>query len=415
MEKHEESSKSSRELNAVYVRSVANSFGTGMVNPFVGPYAVRELGASSSEMGWIQSVSNISNNIMQFLWGRLSDRLGRRVPFIVFGGLIVALLWFPIPFLNSANQLILLIALQALLGSMATPAWTALIGDLVPQNRLGRANAKISMWASIGSLTATLASGIIMASVGGPVRQQLIVPVAIATICGLLSSIIMFKVKEKKPNNKSEKPFIADLIAALKIAKQSPDFVKYCACGATFTFFMSIAWPLFAITQAKVLGASMFEIALLHVVQGIFTIISTRWAGRLADTVGRKPLLLFVRFGYVSVPLAYAFSPSIYILIIIGAFWGVVAAFEQASVTTYLLDVTPEMHRGSFTAVYNLLIGTVTFFGSLIGGYLSDLTISLYGLVSGLQIVYLISAAGRAVGAATYFRLKETLREKGIS
>jgi MFS family permease len=98
-----------------------------------------------------------------------------------------------------------------------------------------------------------------------------------------------------------------------------------------------------------------------------------------------------------------------YVLTVIGAFWGAVAAFEQASVTTYLLDVSPEIHRGSFTAFYNLLIGAVTFFGSLLGGYLSDFTVGAYGLVLGLQIVYVISAIGRCMGAATYFRLRETL------
>jgi len=156
----------------------------------------------------------------------------------------------------------------------------------------------------------------------------------------------------------------------------------------------------------------MLEIALLHVVQGIFTITFIRLAGRLADTAGRKPLLLLVRFSYVSVPLAYAFAPNIYILIAIAAFWGSVAAFEQVSVITYLLDVSPEAHRGSFIALYNLLIGTVTFFGSLIGGYLSDLTISLYGLTLGLQTVYLISAVGRGIGAVTHLKLRETLKKR---
>lgn len=382
-----------------------------MVNPFVGPYAVKELGAYSSEIGWLQSVSNVSNNIMQFFWGRLSDRLGRRVPFIVFGGLIVALLWLPLPFLSSASQLVFLIAIQALLGSMATPAWTALIGDLVPHHRLGRANATINMWASLGSLTATLASGIIMVSFGRTLREQIIIPVIVATVCGLISSAIMFRVKERSRGNMLKESFVTDLVAAVRLAGKSQDFIRYNTCSAVFNFFMSIAWPLFAITQVKVLGASMLEIALLHVVQGIFTITFIRLAGRLADTAGRKPLLLLVRFSYVSVPLAYAFAPNIYILIAIGAFWGSVAAFEQASVITYLLDVSPEAHRGSFTALYNLLIGTVTFFGSLIGGYLSDLTISLYGLTLGLQTVYLISAVGRGIGAVAHLKLRETLKK----
>ncbi|MEM2609464.1 MAG: hypothetical protein QXJ77_01770 [Candidatus Bathyarchaeia archaeon] len=48
----------------------------------------------------------------------------------------------------------------------------------------------------------------------------------------------------------------------------------------------------------------------------------------------------------------------------------------------------------------------------MIGGYLSDLTISLCGLVLGLRIIYLISAVGRGIGAATYFSLRETLKQK---
>jgi len=413
MEEDKRLEETAEELKVVYVRSVANAIGTNMMHPFVGPYAVKELGASSSEMGWLQSVSNISNNVMQVFWGRLSDRLGRRVPFIFFGGLIVAFLWVPLLFLKSASQLVLLVALQALLGSMAVPAWTALIGDLVPSSHFGRVNAKINLWASVGSLTATLASGVIMASVGGTMREQILIPTVVASAFGLISSVVMVRVKEKSgKNDNAEKPFIADLLEVVRVAEKSPNFLRYCTCSAIFTFFMSISWPLFAITQAKVLNASMLEVALLSVVQGIFTILFIGWAGRLADTVGRKPLLLLVRFGYVTVPLTYAFAPNIYIIITVSAFWGVVAAFEQASVTTYLLDVSPEAHRGSFTAFYNLLIGTVTFFGSLIGGYLSDLTISVYGLVLGLQIVYMVSAVGRGIGAATYFRLKETLKKK---
>lgn len=409
--------KNEGELKIVYVRSVANALGTGMINPFVGPYAVKELGASSSEMGWFQSMSNMSNNVMQVFWGRLSDRLGRRIPFIVLGGLIVAFLWVPMLFMRSARQLVMLISLQALLGSMAVPAWTALIGDLVPFSRLGRFNATINLWASVGSILATMASGVIMTAVGGSVRNQIIIPIAIATACGLSSSVVMVYIKTektRKDGTKVKKAFIKDLYDVFKIAEKSSDFVKYCICSAVFNFFMSIAWPLFSITQVKVLKASMLEIALLSVIQGIFTIIFIGWAGRLADSVGRKPLLIFVRFSYVSVPLAYAFSPNIYILMIIGAFWGAVAAFEQASVTTYLIDVSPEMHRGSFTAFYNLLIGAVTFFGSLIGGYLSDFTVGVYSLVLGLQIVYVISAIGRCIGAATYFRLRETLKSRKL-
>jgi MFS family permease len=98
-------------------------------------------------------------------------------------------------------------------------------------------------------------------------------------------------------------------------------------------------------------------------------------------------------------------------LIAVGLFWGFAQALGSASLTAYLIEVTPKEYRGSFTVTYDLIVGVVTFFGSLIGGYLSDYTVSVFGLITGLQIVYLISTVGRAIGAGLQFTLKETLKK----
>jgi len=399
-------------LKPLYARSVVNSLGAGMVNPFMGAYAIK-LGASESDMGWFQSASNISNNVMQVFWGRLSDRIKRRIPFIILGTLIMSTLWIPMIFVTNATQLILLIALQALIGSMATPAWTALIGDLVPSTKLGRANASINLWASIGSVIATIASGIVMLSVGGSPQEMMFIPLLIAAACGITSCVAMLRIKEKKNGEKLNlrKQFTSDFLNTLRYAKKHSQFVRYCYVVGVFEFFMSICWPLIARTQVDVLNATMLHIALLSVVQSIVTIAFQSWAGKITDTIGRKPALLIFRLTLITVPLAYAFAPNIEILIVVGAFWGMTMALGNAAVTAYLLDIAPEEHRGSFTAVFNLMIGVTTFFGSLIGGYLSAYTVGIFGLVAGLQIVYMVSMSGRIIGALLHFRLKETLKK----
>ncbi len=395
-------------LTPLYARSVVNSLGAGMVNPFLGAYAIK-LGASQSDMGWFQSASNISNNVMQLFWGRLSDRLRRRIPFIILGTFTMSILWIPMIFATNANQLILLIAIQALIGSMATPAWTALIGDLVPSSKLGRTNSSINLWTLIGSLIATITAGILL---GDRLKEMMFIPLLIAAICGIASCAAMFRIAEKKNGEKLNlrKRFTSDFLSTLAYVRKNSEFVRYCYIVGVFEFFMSICWPLMARTQVDVLQASMLYIAIFSVVGSLVTIVFQSWAGRVTDTIGRKPALVIFRITLITVPLTYAFAPNMETLIAVGAFWGVATALGNAAVTAYILDIAPEEHRGSFTAVFNLMIGVTTFFGSLIGGYLSAYTIGIFGLIAGLQIVYMISMGGRIVGALLHFRIKETLK-----
>jgi MFS family permease len=405
----------SADLSPLLVRSVVNSFGMGMVNPFLGAYAV-QLGASSSEMGWFQSSANMSNNVLQVFWGKLSDKLGERVPFIVMGNLVIMALWIPMIFVENATQLIVLVVIQALLGSMATPTWVALIGDLVPSTRLGRVNASISLWASLGTLVATLVSGFVMVSVGGSYQQMFFVPFIVAILCGLASALVMIPMKERGKRRFDPSDIRRGEPSSVFLnLRKATDFLRYSLVSAVFNFFMAIAWPLFSITLIRVLEASLWQIALLSAVQLAVTIIFQTQMGKLADNWGRKPLLVAFRLSLVTVPLGYAFAPNVYFLIALEAFWGIATAVGQASMIAYMLDVIPEEHRGSFAAFNNLLIGVASFFGSLLGGYLADYTVGLLGLVLGLQVVYLISSAGRGVSAATYLTLRETLNRSNGS
>lgn len=411
-EEGSEAAKKEESLRPLYVRSVVNQLGLGMVNPFVSAYAV-DLGASSSDMGWFQSSSNISNNILQVFWGRLSDSTGRRTPFIVLGTVALSLLWIPMIFVSNATQLIMILSIQALVGSMATPAWTALIGDLVPSLKLGRANANVNLWSSVGGLVTTIASGILMTSLTGTTQQIFLIPLIVAMVCGIGSSLVLAKVKEKKNGEKIslQKNLTSDIIRDFRSAAKTPAFMKYCYVEGAFQFFMSIAWPVISMTPRKILHAPMLWIAILSVVQTLVTIVFQGWAGKLADTVGRRPLMIFHRFVLVTVPIAYAFAPSIEILTLIGVLWGFSQALGSASLTAYLLDVSPEKQRGSYIAIYNTMMGVVTFFGSLLAGYLTDYTVSIFGLIVGFQIVYLVSTVGRGITAAMYISLDETLKK----
>jgi len=402
----QEKSQNSGDLKPLYARSIVSSLGSGTVTPFLSAYAVK-LGASASEMGLFQSVSNLAPSLMQVPWGKLSDKIGRRVPLIVLGSIIASVLWIPLMLVASANQLITVIGIQAILGSMATPAWTALVGDLVHQSKRGKITSSINRSAAVGSLLATLAAGYLMILVQGTVQEMFFIPLLIAALLGVASSLVMLLVREKPhPNNNSARS-IFGLRDVTKNVQSNSNFLRFCIVSCIFGFFMAMSWPLFTITTVKVLNASMLEIALISVVQGAVTIALQPLGGRLVDRVGRRQLMIVYRLGLVLVPTFYALSTSIYHLYMSSVIFGVLVAFGDVAMFAYLLDVTREELRGTLSAFYNLVTGTVFFVGSLLGGYLGSYFIEIFGLVLGLQLVFAISAVGRVIGGLTFTTLKE--------
>jgi len=416
--KERTSAPANEDLKPLYARSLLSSFGAGAAGPFMDTYAVKQLGASASDMGWFQSTINLSSNVFQMPWGKLNDKVGRSVPFLVVGSLVSAILWIPLLFVASAKQLILIMAIQAIIGSMVIPSWAALIGKIVPASTRGMATSSINLWATVGSLFSTLLSGYIMITVAEATNQIFLIPLLIAAGCGIIASFMPLFIKEKQSPTRGGGGVLFGILDVAKQMRYTPDFSRYCLVSAVFGFFMSLSWPLMSITRVRVLGLSMLEIALLLVMTGLVTTVLQPWLGRLVDRVGRKPLMIASRAMLILVPIFYAFSPNFYYLLLLHGITGVSDAFGTAALFAYLLDVAPEKHRGSFAAFYNLVNGSALFAGSLLSGYLSDYLATMVGVILSMQIVYVVSAIGRVFGTLTFTSLREpykypsTLREE---
>jgi hypothetical protein len=178
---------------------------------------------------------------MQIFWGRLSDKTKRRIPYIVLGTTVLSFLWIPMIFVADATQLIVLLAVQA--------------------------------------LVATMGSGVLMYAIGGSIHQLLFVPLIIASISGIASSLILLRMKDKKNGEKLnlKENFTSDMAKIASQVKKSPRFIRYCYVDGTVQFFMSISWPLFSITEIRVLNASMLQLALLSVGQTVVRIVFQDW------------------------------------------------------------------------------------------------------------------------------------------
>lgn len=394
----------SASLRPLYLRSIVANFGNGVVGPYLPAYAV-QLGASPSEMGWFRSVSNLFGNIMQVPWGMVSDKLKKRVPFIILGGILSSLLWLPMIHVRTPEELIGFVALQAFVSSMVAPVWSALIGDMVPQSGRGSVTASINASASLGSIVATLISGYIMMSVGGTLSQMYMIPLILTALCGFGASLTMLTLREQR------KFEVQSWTNWRYIFKSNPNFRFFCLISVFHSFFMSMAWPIFPITLVRIVKADMLQIGYLSAMSGAVSLVVRRFAGRLTDRAGRKPLVVAGRAGTVIVPAIYAIATSIYHLLIVDFFTGFLVAASEIAVFAYLLDVTPEEQRAASFAFFNTVNGLSTFVGSLAGGYLAS-TMSLLGFdeLASLQFVYGISAVGRLSAGLLFMKIREPYR-----
>ncbi|MCK4901692.1 MAG: MFS transporter, partial [Anaerolineales bacterium] len=135
----------------LYLRSSGYAASVGFAHPFTGVYAL-SLGATGGQLGLLTSISNLLMNLFQVPFGNLSDKFGQRKGFIIIGGVLASLLWFPMLFITEPWQLIVILAIQSIFGAMAAPAWLALIADIAPIDKRGELSAIINALASIGTL-----------------------------------------------------------------------------------------------------------------------------------------------------------------------------------------------------------------------------------------------------------------------
>jgi len=400
----------------MYSNQVGVNFGKGLADPFV-PVLAIDLNATPAQLGWLQAVINLFPTVMQVPWGKLSDFLGRRVPFLVIGGVMSFVIYFFMVGALDAWSLTFMVAIQMAIGSMMIPTWSALVGDNTSPRDRGFVMSKFFAVSSSASLIATLVAGAIMPEgQDTDVLATYSLPFFMAGISGILGSVVMLRVKERKRlMYASPKRMFAFGLKSFIFTSDLKENIYYrnlVILNTTFNFLMSIIWPILYLTYIEVLDATLFDIAIMTVISTGATLFFQTKVGKLLDLIGPMPQILISRFAFISVPIVYAFASEVWHIYVLNAGLGFANAMANVAFFAYILDVAPEEKKAEYFAVYNTIIGVATFAGSIIGGYLALYFLDYYeqDWVLGLGAVYTISTFGRAACAVWFLKLKDPVQ-----
>ncbi len=332
------------------------------------PLILRDtFGLGDTVSGFIMSVDNILALFMLPLFGALSDRAGKRMPFILLGTAAAVVFMIAVPFTAQTKSLpLFFVALGFVLLSMGcyrSPA-VALMPDVTPKPQRSKANAIINLMGALGGVY-TLGMIPLLTSKQDDSGNYIAVFLAVAALMVLAVTVLRFTIPEKKlvenmrainygvdpaeeakpmeeqGNEKLPPAVMRSLI--LILVSVSLWFMGYNAVTTAFTKYATQVW-----------GQNVGQATTCLLVATVGAVVSYIPIGFIASKIGRKKTILI---GIVLLSACFAsgafvaerFSPALY-----GMFALVGFAWAAINVNSYpmVVEISRYGDIGKYTGYY---------------------------------------------------------------
>ncbi|SDE95705.1 Predicted arabinose efflux permease, MFS family [Thermus arciformis] len=324
-----------------------------MVYPLL-PLFLASLGAGPGTIGLVEGVAEATASLFKVVGGRLSDRLGKRRPFLLLGYGLPAL-FRPILALASHPLHVLLYRFLDRTGKgLRTAPRDALIAESAPQEALGRA---YGLHRGLDTLGATL----------GPLVAFLLLPVVgvrgvfwLSAVPAFLAFLLLLRLREAERPPKALPP--------LRLARMDPGYRRFLWVSGVFT--LALSSNAFLLLRLKDLGLSEERVTLAYTLYNLAYALLAYPLGSLADRVGLRRVVALGYGLYALVYLGFAVATSAPLALAFLLLYAVYsAAFEGAS-RAYLATLVPEEEKASAIGLYHTLMGLLLLPASLLFGLL---------------------------------------------
>jgi len=357
-------------------------------NAFVPLFLANKFGLQPAMIGFFMTLDNIAALFIQPPVGAWSDQLrtkiGRRMPFILIGAPIGALVFGFIPL---AAVLPLFVACTStLLLSMAfwrTPV-VALMPDVTPSQFRSQANGIINFMGGIGTIIASL--------VGSTLYEiNIAFPFWMGSALVILAALLVFIfIKEPKEYEKEEvKP---NMFTSLRELFQEKDKSGLRILLAIFFWFLAYTGieAFLTLYATKRLGISEGDAGRLMGHMGLLFVLFALVGGYVGSRAGRRLTISGGLIGMGAMTICLALLPvgvlTTYLtklpvlgairvvnLFLMGA--GIAWAFVNINSLPMVVDLTTPGRIGTFTGLYYLF----STFSAIVGPNLNGLIVQLSG------------------------------------
>jgi DHA1 family tetracycline resistance protein-like MFS transporter len=378
-------------LLVLFLTVFIDLIGFGMVIPFL-PFYAREYGASGLQVGAVVGVYSIMQFFFAPVWGRLSDRIGRR-PVILISLTASCTGYALFAFAHSIPLLFLSRFIAGAGGANIGTAQAYIADSTTLENRakgMGLIGAAFGLGFILGPPSSAL-----LAELGHHhgLHDNLLPGLAAATLSLVALLIAFFVLAESKaPGSGTVRPAIP------------PQFDRRVWSAV---LHRSALFPIMAALFLTILAVSGMETSVtLHArdrfhfrqrdmayfflfMGGIVAAIQGGLIGRLAKRFGEPRLIIA---GAASFTIALAAVPTVWrvpLLYAVALFIAIGQGLTYPSLTSLVTKVTPPEEHGSMLGIASGLGSLARFLGPILSGYLYDLAQAKGAFYGGAVLVFI--------------------------
>jgi len=341
--------------------SLFTDVSTEMMIPVLPIFVTQTLKASVASLGVIEGVAECTATVLRIFSGWLSDRIGRRKPFMLFGYGLSTAAKGAMGLAASWSAVLALRFTDRVGKGLRNPPRDALIAESVPAAQLGWAFGLHRAMDTIGAVLGPLAAFALLRAFPGELRRIFLlaaVPAAIA--------MVVLAVWVRAPRGTpagSARTLLGEL------GSLGPTVHRFIMVAAVFSLGgSSMAFVLLRAGQA-------FSAAQVPLVYALYNVVyaSLAWPlGALSDRIGRRPLLFAAYLSFAACYALLAWNASAVGVVAAFVGLGMHSALLEGSQRSMLADLAPGSRRGTAYGLYYAAVGAALLPASIIGGLLWD-------------------------------------------
>lgn len=349
-------------VRALGLVSLLTDASSEAVYPVLPLFLTNVIGAPVAAVGLIESLAEATAAIAKVFSGRLSDRIGRRRPLVIFGYSLSNLVKPALALVPSWPWALTLRVADRLGKGVRTAPRDALIADFAPEARRGEAFGLHRAMDTVGAAIGPLIAWAILSLQPAGYRTVFLV----SAIPGTLAILVALTMVRERTRVMS----VDHTAVPVSFRGLGLPFAVFAAVSMVFALGNSSDALL--ILRAQDLGAAPATVPLMYFVFNVVAASLARLFGRCSDRVGRRRVLIAGFAGYALVYAGFALARHPWAPWALFLAYGVPYALTEGLARAFVVDLVPEDIRATAIGTYTFLLGLATLLSSTLAGILWD-------------------------------------------